>query len=85
MRSAPAPADRLRVPDLESGDEQDVPLFWRPDLEPGVAIEGPAVIAEDETSTFIPGHFGARVAANHYLVIERHRRTDHDVNVLPQS
>ena len=73
-RPAPAPADRLRVPDLESGEEQDVPLFWRPDLEPGAAVEGPAVIAEDETSTFVPRRFGVRVAANRHLVVERRRR-----------
>ena len=72
-RPAPAPAGRLRVPDLESGEERDVPLFWRPDLEAGAAIEGPAVVAEDETSTFIPQRFGARVAANRHLVIERRR------------
>ena len=72
-RPAPAPADHLRVPDLESGEEQDVPLYWRPDLEPGAAVDGPAIIAEDETSTFVPQRFGARIAANHYLVIERHR------------
>ena len=77
-RPAPAPADRLRMPDLESGEEQDVPLFWRPDLEPGTALEGPAVIAEDQTSTYVPRRFGVRVAANHYLVIERRRRKDED-------
>ena len=73
-RPAPAPADRLRMPDLESGEEHDVPLFWRPDLEPGMAVEGPAVIAEDETSTYVPRRCAARVAANRYLVIERRRR-----------
>ena len=77
-RPAPAPADRLRMPDLESGEEHDVPLFWRPDLEPGAALEGPAVIAEDQTSTYVPRRFGVRVAANHYLVIERRRRKDED-------
>ena len=78
LRPAPAPADRLRMPDLESGETQEVPLFWRPDLEPGMALEGPAVVAEDETSTFVPRRFGARVAANRYLVIEHRRRMDED-------
>ena len=78
LRPAPAPADRLRMPDLESGEAQEVPLFWRPDLEPGMALEGPAVVAEDETSTFVPRRFGARVAANRYLVIEHRRRMDED-------
>ena len=72
-RPAPAPRDHLPVPDLETGEEHDVPLFWRPDLEPGTRFEGPAIVAEDETSTFVTRRFAARVAANRYLVIERRR------------
>ena len=68
---APVPIDHLRVPDLETGAELDLPLFWRPDLEPGAAITGPAIIIEDETSTFVTRHFSVRVAANRYLVVER--------------
>ncbi len=70
-RPAPAPLDHLPVPDLETGEEHDVPLYWRPDLEPGVRLEGPAIVAEDETSTFVTRRFSARVAANRYLVVER--------------
>ena len=70
-RPAPAPVDHLPVPDLEIGGEQDVPLFWRPDLEPGVVIPGPAIVVEDETSSFVTRRFDIRVAANRYLVIER--------------
>ena len=71
MRPAPVPLDYLRVPDLETGEEHDVPLFWRPDLAPGASFEGPAIVAEDETSTFVTRRFAARVAANRYLVLER--------------
>ncbi|MCY4285003.1 MAG: hydantoinase/oxoprolinase family protein [Thiotrichales bacterium] len=70
-RPAPVPLDHLPVPDLETGEEHDVPLYWRPDLEPGVRLEGPAIVAEDETSTFVTRRFSARVAANRYLVVER--------------
>ena len=70
-RPAPAPLDYLPVPDLETGEEHQVPLFWRPDLEPGATFEGPAIIVEDETSTFVTRRFAVRVAANRYLVIER--------------
>ena len=70
-RPAPAPVDHLPVPDLETGEEQDMPLFWRPDLEPGVVIPGPAIVVEDETSSFVTRRFDIRVAANRYLVIER--------------
>ena len=56
-RPAPAPVDFLRVPELETGGDLDVPLFWRPDLEPGAVIPGPAIVAEDETSTFVTRRF----------------------------
>ena len=70
-RPAPAPLDHLPVPDLETGEEHDVPLYWRPDLAPGTRFDGPAIVAEDETSTFVTRRFAARVAANRYLVVER--------------
>ena len=72
-RPAPAPLDHLPVPDLETGEEHDVPLYWRPDLAPGTRFDGPAIVAEDETSTFVTRRFAARVAANRYLVVERRR------------
>ena len=72
-RPAPAPLDHLPVPDLETGEEHDVPLYWRPDLAPGTRFDGPAIVAEDETSTFVTRRFAARVAANRYLVVERLR------------
>ena len=70
---APAPLDHLPVPDLETGEEHDVPLYWRSDLAPGTRFDGPAIVAEDETSTFVTRRFAARVAANRYLVVERRR------------
>ena len=48
-----------------------MPLYWRPDLIPGDRLEGPSIIAEDETSTFVGKRFRAWVAANHNLVIDR--------------
>ena len=71
QRPAPAPLDHLPVPDLETGQEHDVPLYWRADLAPGTRFDGPAIVAEDETSTFVTRRFAARVAANRYLVVER--------------
>ena len=44
---------------------------WRPDLEPGAVIPGPAIVAEDETSTLVTRRLTVRVAANRYLVIAR--------------
>ncbi len=59
--------------DPASGQIRDVPLHWRPDLIPGDAITGPAVIAENETSTFVPKNFDARIAANGFIIVELNR------------
>jgi N-methylhydantoinase A len=59
--------------DPASGQIRDVPLHWRPDLVPGDAITGPAVIAENETSTFVPKNFDARIAANGFIIVELNR------------
>jgi len=57
--------------DPEQGRVVEVPLYWRPDLAPGDALEGPAVIAEDETSTFITGRFRASINPVGCIVLER--------------
>src|SRR5262245_21574101 len=67
-----APAGRRPVFDPESGQAVDVPLYWRPDLAPGDTLDGPAVIAEDETSTFLTARFRATINAIGCIVLERH-------------
>jgi N-methylhydantoinase A len=68
--AAPPPAGSRRVFDVEASDEVEVPLYWRPDLAPGMTVDGPAVIAEDETSTFVSGRFNAWIAGNGYIILE---------------
>jgi N-methylhydantoinase A len=48
-----------------------VPVYWRPDLAPGVRISGPAVIAEDETTTFVTAAFDAAINTRGCIVLER--------------
>jgi|TARA_B100000809_G_scaffold105001_1_gene103499 N-methylhydantoinase A len=48
----------------------DHSVYWRFDLEPGAEIVGPAVIAEDETSTIVPAHFTASINSLEYIVME---------------
>ena len=48
----------------------DYSVYWRFDLEPGAEIVGPAVIAEDETSTIVPAHFTASINSLEYIVME---------------
>jgi N-methylhydantoinase A len=65
------PKGGRRLYDPETGAERDIQLYWRPDLQPGARLSGPAVIAEDETSTFVPATFDAEIAANGYIILDR--------------
>jgi N-methylhydantoinase A len=60
--------------DPDSGEFQEVPIFWRPDLAPGARIRGPAVIAENDTSTVITSVFEARVDRFGYIELVRRER-----------
>ena len=53
--------------DPEAGEFIDTPVFWRADLAPGARIKGPAVIAEDETSTVVSPSFDARIDPFGYI------------------
>lgn len=44
------------------------PVYYRPDLAPGFACTGPALIAEDFATTLVFPGFRARVAADHLLL-----------------
>ena len=53
------------------GEAMPTPLFWRFDLNPGSVVEGPAIIAEDETSTVVGANFRAVINALGYIVLRR--------------
>ncbi len=65
----PEPAGLRELIDPETSEPVKVPLYRRPDLGSGAALGGPAVIAEDETSTFVGRRFTARIGANGHIVI----------------
>ncbi len=67
----PAAKSERKVYDPTLGDRVSMPVFWRFDLEPGMHITGPAVIAEDETSTIVPASFDARIDGRDAIVMER--------------
>ena len=50
-----------------------MPVYERCRLAPGMRIDGPAVIVEDETTTLVPASFGAEINASGYIVMERTR------------
>ncbi len=49
----------------------DVPVFWRPDMNPGATFQGPAVVAEPQTTTFVTAAFSGRIDASANLILER--------------
>jgi len=67
----PKPRSRRPVFDPDVGEFQEVPIYWRPDLAPGARIRGPAVIAEDETSTVVSPRFDARIDRFGYIELTR--------------
>jgi N-methylhydantoinase A len=69
--SEPKPASRRPIFNPDVGEFQQVPIYWRPDLAPGARISGPAVIAEDETSTVVSARFDARIDRFGYIELTR--------------
>ena len=83
----PAPVGRTRArrksPEARSvrplfeasrADYAEAPVFWREDLRPGAQIRGPALIAEDQTTTVVPASFDASINALGYIVLTRKAR-----------
>ncbi|HET9686456.1 MAG TPA: hydantoinase/oxoprolinase family protein [Pseudolabrys sp.] len=67
----PKPRGHRQVFDPNSGEFLQVPIFWRPELKPGTELKGPAVIAEDETSTVVSPLFNARIDRFGYIELAR--------------
>ena len=57
--------------DPQAGEFQNVPIYWRGDLTAGAKIAGPAVIAEDDTSTVVSPLFEAQVDKFGYIALTR--------------
>jgi N-methylhydantoinase A len=70
-KRAPSPDGKRAFFDGRAGGTIDVPTYSRSRLEAGVRVPGPAIIAEDETSTFITASFDARIDGAGCIVMER--------------
>jgi len=68
---APKPKGKRKVYDAALGKMLDTPVYWRFDMMPGARIKGPAIIAEDETSTIVGANFTARIDSLGYIVLEK--------------
>jgi N-methylhydantoinase A len=72
-KAAPKPRSKRTIYDPALGKQVSAPVYWRFDMKPGAAIKGPAIIAEDETSTIVGANFNASINSLGYIVLERSR------------
>ncbi len=77
-KSPAQPADKLATPRSERAvydpadqDMKTVSVYHRADLTIGSLMPGPAVIAEDETTTIVPKGFAARINPIGAILMER--------------
>src|SRR5256885_4190624 len=70
-KRVPSPDGSRIFFDGRAGRSIDVPLYRRERMEAGVRVAGPAIIAEDETSTFVTASFDARIDGAGGIVMER--------------
>ena len=68
---APPPTDVRPLIDSARGDLVDAALHTRESLEPGMTIDGPALIMEDQTTTVVPSRFSATINERGYIVMTR--------------
>jgi N-methylhydantoinase A len=68
---APSPDGSRSFHDGRAGKTIDVPLYRRERMAAGARVRGPAIIAEDETSTFVTASFDVRIDAAGCIVMER--------------
>jgi N-methylhydantoinase A len=67
----PEARGRRPVFDPDSGDFRDVAIYARAQLKPGARFSGPAVIAEDDTSTVVSPNFDATIDRFGSIVLTR--------------
>jgi N-methylhydantoinase A len=76
VASVAPPADQaIPVFDGRTGQTIQVPRYRREQLTPGARLPGPAVIAEDETATFVTAGFDAWIDGIGSIVMDRKEQT----------
>ncbi len=69
--TAPAPARSQAVRETATGDVSDYAVHDRAGLAEGARVTGPAIIAEDETSTLVAPSWTARIDGFGYIAMAR--------------
>jgi N-methylhydantoinase A len=71
LAAAPAPIERHKqVFDPDFGDFVTAAVIQRPALRPGSTFDGPALIMEDQTTTYVPTGFHGTVSAHGHLILK---------------
>ena len=71
FKSTPKPRSKRLIYDPALGKQIMAPVYWRFDLKPGAALNGPAIVAEDETSTIVGANFKAKINSLGYIILEQ--------------
>jgi N-methylhydantoinase A len=74
----PEPAGHRQLLDLAASAPLEVAVYHRAALAAGATLDGPALIAEDDTTILVPPAASARVDQRGYLWIERHLQEQED-------
>lgn len=72
------PVSRQSLFDPALARRVEVPVYLRETLPPGSLIRGPALIAEDQTTTVVTAVFVARIDARGNIVLTRSEEPEHD-------
>ena len=72
-KSTPKPRSKRLIYDPALGKQVMAPVYWRFDMKSGAALKGPAIIAEDETSTIVGANFRAKINSLGYIILENLR------------
>ena len=64
------PSGSQPVWDLDTSTYIDAPSYWRPDLAAGAMLAGPSLVAEGQTTTWVPAGYTLRVDNIGNLIIE---------------
>jgi N-methylhydantoinase A len=71
VAGAPASNGQRSLFNTHRADFEDVPVYARDSLAPGMHFAGPAVVCESQTSTVVARGFDARIDGRGYIILER--------------
>jgi N-methylhydantoinase A len=75
-QAPPPPAGERSIFDARLGRRQLVAVFERAALLPGTRLEGPVLIIEEGTSTYVSPSFDVAVDAGEALILSARSRSD---------